>query len=188
MDDKKVTDLEAVAIGFVLRNQPCTAHFIRTCFKKSQTSHFSDSAGSVYPMMRRLAEAQLVSVHEKQEGQRRVAYFRCTKQGQKALKSWLNQPFPDLLGFDLLRTQILYLDRLTLKQQKKWFDEARSALQEKLDIVQSMLADAIANPKRTTYEVLAHENAIFQLKARLKWLAKCAQKILDEKRNSGRRS
>lgn len=178
MIEKKVTDLEAVAIGFVLRNQPCTAHFIRTSFKKSQTSHFSDSAGSVYPMMGRLAESGLVSVREKREGQRMVRYFRCTKSGEKALTSWLSPPFPDLLGFDLLRTQILYLDRLTKAEQERWLKEAKGALQNKLQLIQTMAAETASNSRMTICEELAHDNAILQIKARLKWLSNCEKRLL----------
>ena len=129
-------------------------------------------------MMRRLAESGLVSVRQKREGQRMVRYFRCTKSGERALTLWLNPPFPDLLGFDLLRTQILYLDRLSKAQQRRWFKEAKRSLQDKLQLIQSMATEVASNPSMTVFEELAHDNAILQIRARLKWLSNCEKRIL----------
>ena len=181
MLQKSVTDLEAVAIGLVLQHQPCTAHFMRTCFKNSPTSHFSDSAGSVYPMMRRLADAGLVSARDKQEGQRKVRYFRCTKAGETALRDWVQTPAGDILGFDLLRTQIIYLGRLKKAEQRRWFEQARHSLQEKLSEIESIKDEVAADPSKTLFDQLAHDNAAMQIKARLKWLANCEKKVLGER-------
>ncbi len=176
-----LSDLEAAAIGDILKHQPCTAHFIRTCFRESPAKHFSDSAGSVYPMMRRLEKNGYLESYEQQDGQRMVRYYRCTSAGKTALQRWLGPPVPEsaTLTVDPVRTRILYLGRLPKSRRTKWFDEIESALQAKLKLIQQELGDRDLSQSDAPYLNLADENAIMELKTRLRWLS-IARRQLEE--------
>lgn len=175
-----LTDLEAAAIGDILKHQPCTAHFIRTCFRNSPANHFSDSAGSVYPMMKRLENRGLLESRLQQDGQRQVRYYSCTDAGRTALRKWLGPPIGDdvTLAIDPIRTRILYLYRLSKTQRLKWFAEVEQSLRHKLSVVQAQLADRDPALVDALYLDLADENAIAELRSRLKWLAQAKARLL----------
>ena len=55
-----LTDLEQAALGVVWRDGPCTPYQVRKQFLDSPTPSWSGSAGTIYPLMRRLEDMGLV--------------------------------------------------------------------------------------------------------------------------------
>lgn len=169
-----LTDLEAAALGCVHRHQPCTAHFVRTRFRTSPSARFSDSAGSVYPMMKRLEQRGLVASRERQEGRRRVRYLKCTAKGRTALGRWVGPPFGRDVGLtiDPLRTRMLYVELLEPARRAAWLDEAEQVLRQQdaqLDLLRAEAADPEQGDPDPWLQ-LAHENARLENQARLDWL------------------
>ena len=140
---KPLTDLEAAVLGDVQRNQPCTAHFIRTRFRDSPTARFSDSAGSIYPLMKRLQERGLVIAKTRRVGQRHVCYYSCSKKGLKSLRRWVGPPIDQDItqNYDPLRTRMMFLEYLTPAQRLLWLDDAKKLLHEKLQRTEANLRD-----------------------------------------------
>ena len=174
-----LTDLEATTVGEVFRHQPCTAHFIRTCFRDSLVKQFSSSAGSIYPMMKRLEKRGILESKSQKEGLRRVRYYRVTDVGQSSLRSWLEPQFPDtdLLTVDPIRTRMLYLGRIPKSGREKWFAALERELKSKLDEVRKQLSVIDSTHSDCIYQELAVENAIADLKSRLKWLSMAKSRL-----------
>ncbi len=139
-----LTELEAAALGDVKRHQPCTAHFIRMQFRASPAARFSDSAGSIYPLMKRLEKRGFVRSQLQRDGERDVRYYSCTVNGLKALREWIGPPFqPDVtLTVDPLRTRVLYLEYLSPHRRSEWLEEAERVLKDKLEDI-----DRLSNSK-----------------------------------------
>ena len=172
----RLTELEAAALGCVYRNEPCTGHFVRTQFRASPAPRFSDSAGSIYPTMKRLQSRRFLTSRLVTEGKRKVRYYECTAQGRKALKKWIGPPLTDDIGvtIDPLRTRMLSAKLLSRKSRARWLDEARESLLQKLEILQS---DAIAKASDDIFHELAHANARMELETRLEWLELSRRKL-----------
>jgi DNA-binding PadR family transcriptional regulator len=183
-----LTDLEAAALGCVHRHQPCTTHFVRTRFRASPSARFSDSAGSIYPMMKRLQQRGLVSSRERTEGRRRVRYYSCSKKGRTLLGRWIGPPLDEdaALTIDPLRTRMIYLDLVAPRARADWFAEAESILRQQLARIEEASRTA-ENPD--VFFDLANENARMETRARLKWLRVAEARLRDagELGESGRR-
>ncbi|MHC5003518.1 MAG: PadR family transcriptional regulator [Planctomycetota bacterium] len=163
-----LTDLEAAALGCVHRNQPCTAHFVRTRFRASPSARFSDSAGSVYPTMKRLEQRGLVSASDRTEGRRRVRYYRCSAKGRRLLRGWIGPPLGAgaAVTVDPLRTRMLSLELLEPGERAAWFRAAEAVLREQL----ARIEQAASPTDDDLFFVLANENARAETRARLRWL------------------
>lgn len=177
-----LSDLEASAIGDIQKYESCTAHFIRTCFRNSPAKRFSDSAGSVYPMMKRLEARGLIESVVKKEGQRKVRYYQVTESGREALRLWIGPPVSDsaMLTVDPLRTRMLYLGHISKANRRRWFEELETMLNEKLEAISDQKRTHPADSPDLVFLKLADENAMMEIKTRLKWLAKAKQQLRAE--------
>jgi DNA-binding PadR family transcriptional regulator len=85
---KKLTELEGAMVSEVFRRGTCTAYQLRHEFLKSPSAEWSGSAGAIYPALRRLRAAGLVSA--KATGDRRgTERYSLTAAGSRALTAWL---------------------------------------------------------------------------------------------------
>lgn len=177
-----LTDLEAAAVGEILNHQPCTAHFIRTCFRESLTSHFSNSAGSVYPMMKRLEKRGVLESSSRKEGQRYVRYYHVTAVGQSDLRKWLSTDLAEqeLISIDPTRTRMLYLNRLSKSKRVNWFDCRERELKAQLANIKKQSQRIDPSTRAAIFQELAIENAIVNFQSRLKWLGKAKSRLKSE--------
>ena len=173
-----LTDLEAAALGCIHSNQPCTAHLIRRRFRQSPSARFSDSAGSVYPMVRRLEKRGALASRLQEDGRRKVRYYTCTNSGRKALREWIRPPFPAAVSVtvDPLRTRMLYLGLLTPMQRAAWLDEAERVLSSHLEEVGHFASSS--DQQHDPFFELARENSRLEVKARLKWIRFARKRLL----------
>ena len=171
-----LTELEAAALGCVYRSEPCTGHFVRTQFRNSPAARFSNSAGSIYPVMKRLHSRRFLKCRLIREGKRKVRYYECTPAGRAALKEWIGPPLTEDAGvtIDPLRTRMLYLKLLTPRRRIQWLDAARQCLEQKLAVLRSR---EIAEASGDLFHELAHDNACMELETRLNWIALARRKM-----------
>lgn len=82
------------ALGFallgLLRQRPQAGYDLRKTFVETAMRHYSDSPGSIYPALRRLAENGLIKAEPRDRRGREV--FHVTAAGGKALIDWLQGP------------------------------------------------------------------------------------------------
>lgn len=177
-----LTDLEAAAVGEILKHQPCTAHFIRTCFRESLTSHFSNSAGSVYPMMKRLEKRRVLKSVKSKEGRRYVRYYSVTSEGQADLRRWLTTDLGDqeLISIDPIRTRLLYLHRLPKSKRVGWINRRKNELKTQIAEIRKQSLRIDSGSRDAIYQELAIENAVVNIQTRLKWLGKVESRLRSE--------
>ena len=164
---KPLTDLEAAALGCILQKGGCTAYALRREFRESPSARFSDSTGSVYPMLTRLTDRKLLRPKEEKQGQRDATRYHCTAKGQAALREWIAVPAESarLVTWDPLRTRVLYLEFLSAAERRHWLDRADLALAEHLQTTRKA-----AKESEDPWTRLAHRNSILQASARQQWL------------------
>ena len=168
---RTLSRLEAAILGLVSTGAPCTAYWIRKQFQSSPSSHFSGSAGAVYPAIRRLGKQGLVRGTRQQRGSRELRPYRLTNRGEQALKDWLLPPLPleDITySFDPIRTRVYCLDALDPEERLRFVDNALEQTRRYLAVVK---ADCEA--RRRAGDLLQHLGArgvFHEVRARIRWL------------------
>jgi len=97
----------------------------------SPSSHWSGSAGAVYPVLERLEARGLVRSRRADTGDREGWSCALTPAGRAALQAWLGPPFgPDVLALeaDPLRTRAHFLGALPARRRAAFFAQARREL------------------------------------------------------------
>jgi len=83
-----LTELEGATLSVINGFGTCTAYQVRQNFKASRSREWSGSAGAVYPALRRMHEAGLLSANELLDARKTVQYS-LSESGQRAYEAWL---------------------------------------------------------------------------------------------------
>jgi len=83
--------LEFALLG-LLRQQPQSGYDLRKVFATTPLRHYSDSPGSIYPALRRLAARRWIASEAESGNGRKRRVFAPTRAGTRALTDWLRQP------------------------------------------------------------------------------------------------
>ena len=165
-----LTELENAVLGVVWRRGPCSAYVVKREFETSASASWSASAGSIYPLVKKLSGAGLLVVQEQRWGTRKKALLALSRSGRNALESWaadvpqrIGQPSPDPI-----RTRSFFLDVLSEEQRVHFLDQAEAATQSAIEELRSAIAELPDTESK--FESLAAAGAVFQLSARLRWL------------------
>jgi DNA-binding PadR family transcriptional regulator len=168
---RELTDLEACVLGVIWRDGPCTAYAVRKELAESTTPRWSDSAGSIYPVISRLEARGLVEAKARRWGDRGKKELAATAGGLRALRRWV----PDVNAggacgptFDPVRTKFCFLAALDAAGKRRFFLDARRETAAVLEGLRAELRSAPAAPD--DYEALSLLGSIHELEARLRWL------------------
>lgn len=124
---RPLSELEGTVLGELAKRGECTAYALRRCFASSPSSHWSGSAGAVYPVVERLAAERFVAARDATNGRRAARTFRITPAGRKRLEAWLLQPFArDLVSLppDPIRTRVHFLGALSAEDRNRFLHAA----------------------------------------------------------------
>ncbi len=152
------TDLEQAVLGVVWRDGPCTPYEVRKQFLDSPTPSWSGSAGTIYPLMKRLEAVGLLSSKDAGRDKRSTKLYRVTAAGRRALASWLQPPLAaDAVspGADPVRTRLLFVELLSKTERRKFFAEVTQQLDDSVR--------ALRDPER---EMTAKGERLLALNAR----------------------
>jgi DNA-binding PadR family transcriptional regulator len=169
-DERTLTELENCVLGVVWQRGPCTAYTVRREFAISNSSHWSSSAGSIYPVLGRLESLGLIEAEEASWGAGRKKHYRITANGRATLESWIGPPLPDWTGaatFDPIRTRMYFLTALPPARRLRFIEEAEQNTRAELARFQESVHMKATDP----HERLASLGIIYELEGRLRWLA-----------------
>jgi DNA-binding PadR family transcriptional regulator len=117
-DVDRLTDFEGAALAEIARRGSATCYEVGSAFSGSPSEYWSGSAGAVYPMVRRLAKNGYVEARANTTGRRQKQDYSITAAGRAALENWLlDSERASGMGFDPLRTRLLYLDLVSPGQR-----------------------------------------------------------------------
>lgn len=172
------SELEYVVLGVVWDAQPCTAYAVRKVFVESPSSHWSGSAGAIYPLLRRLQRQGLLRSRVRRGDQRGSRLFQLTDAGRAALRAWLQPPLPSassLMSVDMLRVRMRFFGALPARGRQAVLAEAAQKLTAQLEVVR---ADA-ARFKRAgdTFAYLMARGAVLSVRAQLAWLREAREQL-----------
>lgn len=165
----RLSELEGAVLGLIWRAGPITAHLIRKTFLASPTDHFSGSAGAIYPLVRRLAAANLIEPSATAEGVKGGTAYALTAEGRRALKSWIAPADASTLvsvTFDPLRTRVLMLGLLGKRERARFLAEAEQELERRVNEE----TIALKNACQDRWVEAACDGALAVMRARLRWI------------------
>ena len=165
-----MSELEGVVLGIVNAQQPCTAYAVRKEIASSPSSHWSASAGAIYPLLRRLEAGGLLSVQADPEDGRGRRLITLTRAGRRALREWmLEVGQPDVAAnlTDALRSRAFFLAALRPAERRRFVKEALEAAEEFMEVARQY---AEARDDSEPYAGLAARGALHAAEARVRWL------------------
>lgn len=169
--DRQLTDLEAIVIAFVHRRQPCTPYKIRQSFVKSTTTKFSSSAGSIYPLVKRLTHRGYLVANETVSDGRKTCTYRTSTKGIRKVRSWLaNLEHPSQIGiYDPIRSRVTNLSLLPKDQQLPWLQHMITLLEQQHELIQLFETQPFVGDHRL-YEVV-RQSLWAENQLRIQWLS-----------------
>lgn len=171
--------MENCVLGVIWQGGPLTAYEIAKPFATSLSTYWSGSAGAIYPLVKRLEEKGLIRGESEQWNSRRKRTFTLSPAGLEMLRAWLSPPFDPSVGavsFDPIRTRVGFLGALQPRARRRFVEDATRVVQERLADLEKLYEEERAAEK--TMDALATRGAIFELRARLEWLATVREELL----------
>ena len=164
---RTMTDLELCALGVVWLRGPCSTYVIRREFAVSSSSFWSSSAGSVYPVIKRLLAAKLIAAKPVRSDGRGKRSLAITPSGERALRSWLKElpAWTGMASLDPIRARMNFLRVLTsAREQLAFVSLAAAHTQAQIEREKRLLK------KFFNVDHLTHLGALYELEARKRWL------------------
>jgi DNA-binding PadR family transcriptional regulator len=129
--NKPLTELEGAVLGAVVRDGPCTSYAVKELFRASPSEFWSGSAGSIYPLMKRLEQRGLVASESGSTGRRGHRSYRVTSKGRRAFARWMtDSERTSSMGFDPLRTRLVFAGQLSSSARAEFRAAVEAALEE----------------------------------------------------------
>lgn len=175
-DQRALTELESCVLGVVWQRGPCTAYTVRREFAVSNSSHWSSSAGSIYPVLARLEGMALIEAEGASWGSGSKTRYRATAAGLSTLKQWIGPPLEEwavAATFDPIRTRTYFLGALPLAARRRFLAEAERMTKLELSRFRSGEQVLSADP----WERLASLGVLCELEGRLRWLAMVRKEV-----------
>ncbi|MGD0142657.1 MAG: helix-turn-helix transcriptional regulator [Rhizomicrobium sp.] len=158
-------------LGAIWRSGPCSAYGVQQEFAGSASSHWSASAGSIYPVIQRLAKLGLVKSKLEPWGKRGKRNFVATSRGERALRSWIGAlpPWTGKPTMDPIRTRMNFVAALKGRDLSlRFVDRATENTKAQILALTRRVKDS--RKKDPPAQYLTMLGALYELQARLRWL------------------
>jgi len=175
---RELSELEGCVLGFIWKHGPTTAYAVRKEMLDSPSSHWSGSAGAIYPLVERLQRRRLVTSKAGARGERSHTSYTLTEAGRRALLAWLAPPLePDIISIapDPLRTRMFFLRALPPARRRAFLKRARTKLVEYVKRIENA-------PATDEFDELANRGAVHATLARIAWLDDVQRSLAQRKR------
>jgi DNA-binding PadR family transcriptional regulator len=165
-----LTELDNCILGVIWREGPMSAYDVRSHFAQSTTVAWSSSTGTVYPAIRRLVLAALLTAGAR-TGPRKRQLLSVTAEGMAALRHWLAKVGTDLGSptADPIRTRVHFLAALGQAERQHVLRNYRSITEAAYERLKA-IADQRAKTAVEQSERLGTLGALMEVRARLEWL------------------
>jgi DNA-binding PadR family transcriptional regulator len=179
---KNISTLEFALMG-LLRQKAQSGYDLRKTFTETAMRHYSDSPGSIYPALRRLARRGLIEAEPKDRRGREV--FHMTVEGVSIFLEWLGREVTRdavMLGLKELMLRFAFMDgnvpRSTairfLEQFEREFEAYVGELRAKFE------RDSYMKPAHTG--LLAFQSGVEGMEAQLSWARKARGRLMEDLR------
>jgi DNA-binding PadR family transcriptional regulator len=175
---RELSELEGCVLGLIWKHGPTTAYAVRKELLASPSSHWSASAGAIYPLLERMHKRRLVAAKAGARGDRSHTSYELTNAGVSALSAWLSPTLEyDIISVapDPLRTRLYFLRALPAARRNTFLKKARAKLAEYLREIENA-------PTGDEFDELANRGALRATEARIAWLDDVQQALARKQR------
>lgn len=169
--DRPLSTLELTALGIILKRGPCLAHAVVTMFASSQTYAYRSGAGSIYPLLKRLASAGYLQESKRQ--------YTITEAGKEAIRTWVKPPFEPgdfSTTLDTFRSRAYFLTLLNPSEIDEFTTRTLEGLNELLVECNQALQEQRDSGDR--FGELAMLGAVRETQARIMWMSEVRRALL----------
>lgn len=134
----ELSEIEGCVLALALEQGPATPYVIRKDFRDSPTPQWSGSAGTIYPLVKRLMRRGLIRSKIHRTGDRKGQLISLTPAGRRAFERWLSVPVSDWVAgipADPLRTRIRFLGSMTPAKRRAFVEDALANARRQLDLL-----------------------------------------------------
>ncbi|MDH4109013.1 MAG: PadR family transcriptional regulator [Gammaproteobacteria bacterium] len=144
-----------MTIAYIQRREPCTPYEIRRSFEKSTTTRFSSSAGSIYPLIKRLHERDLLEMVDTLSDGRGTQQYSVTPKGRSMVRDWITGlGDPGMIGvYDPIGSRLLNLSLLPKDEQIEWLRKTIDLVKRQETVVRDYEEQEFVGDARL-YEIL----------------------------------
>ncbi len=174
-----LSELAGAVLAMIWRDGPVTPYALRKRAQDSRSPHLSTSAGSIYPLILRLAEQNLIAGQPFVQGKREGTAYTITKIGLKHLRAWIAKPATEVASgalVDPIRTRLFMLNALPPKQRPAVITKLRQALENDLAELMQLGKELKSRPAEPTI-LAAWRGDLLVQRARLQWLREVEQQL-----------
>ena len=165
-----LSEIEGSVLALVQELGPVTPYVVRMDYRDSPTPQWSGSAGTIYPLVRRLLRRGLIRSTVHYTGDRRGRRIILTPAGRRAFRCWLALPgSASVAGVspDPLRTRVRFLAALSTKARRQFITEAHRSALDQLRVLE---ADCERQRALGLFPYLMARGALLSMHARLAFL------------------
>lgn len=172
----KLSELEAVVLGLIWQDGPCTPYAVRQVFLRTPSPQWSGSAGAIYPAVQRLESRGLIRSEAHAQGRRKSRLYRASPRGLTELKKWLHASQQDwVVGVppDPMRTRYRFLGLLAPAERRSIIGNWQKNMARHIRAVEE---DYAARKKSgDAFSFLLARGALLHLQSRQAWLEEAAR-------------
>lgn len=126
-----------MALITAYRFGPLTTYRLRRLYAEAPVASFSNSTGTVYPVIRRLSARGLIETSPVEGSRRGAETLMCTDLGARALKAWiLTHGKEEIVLADLARSKLACFNLLTPQERLDWIGGLISQLDEAVGVLE----------------------------------------------------
>jgi DNA-binding PadR family transcriptional regulator len=173
---RELSEIEGCVLAVAWAEGPSTPYAIRRVFLDSPSPQWSGSAGTIYPLVKRLKQRRLIRSETRSIGKRRGSYISVTPAGLRALQRWLSASAHDfVVGVppDPLRTRVRFFGALAPDAQRELVVKAYRQASNHLHLVEQ---DCRRHPPGT-FEFLTARGALLSMRSRCAFLEEVADAL-----------
>jgi DNA-binding PadR family transcriptional regulator len=156
---------------------------LRQMIERSTANFWSESFGQIYPSLKKLTDAGLVSMEEQQpEGQRLRKVYRLTPKGRTRLNEWLAEPCGTQVKREELLLKLFFGDRAPAGAMRSAVEERRDLLRADLaryEEIRKQIEGELEKHAAAPYWKMTVEFGIAEASAQLGW---CERTLAELKR------
>lgn len=165
-EDLSLTHAEAMALMTAYRFGPLTTYRLRRLYAEAPVASYSNSTGTVYPVIRRLSARGLIETRPVEGSRRGAETLTCTEAGRRALKAWvMTLGKEETVLTDTARSKLSCFSLLTPAERIEWAERLHASLLETTRV----LDDFYAHYSDVPFADILQDSFVSTLNSRLAW-------------------
>lgn len=176
-EDLSLTHAEAMALMTSYRFGPLTTYRLRRLYAEAPVASYSNSTGTVYPVVRRLTARGLIETQPIEGSRRGAETIVCTDRGRQALKAWtLELGKEEAILSDTARSKLSCFGLLSPAERIEWAER----LQANLQAAKTVLDEFYARYNDVPFADLLQDSFVSTLESRQAWAERTRRALVED--------